>query len=249
MTRATLEDRVAVITGASGALGSAAALRLAELGARVVANYHRDDAGALRCVAAIRESGGEGEPAQADVSTPAGADAIVKFALERFGRVDILVNNAGITRDGLALRMSEDDWDAVLDTNLKGAFLCAKAVLRPMLRQRWGRIVNVTSVAGLMGNPGQVNYSAAKAGMIGLTKSLAREVASRSVTVNAVAPGYIPSAIWDGVGDEARDAILRQVPMGRPGTPAEVAAAIAFFASEEASYVTGQVLAIDGGLV
>jgi len=144
--------------------------------------------------------------------------------------------------------MSEEDWDAVLDTNLKGAFLCSKAALRPMLRQRWGRIVNVSSIAGIMGNPGQANYSSAKAGLIGLTKSLAREVASRNVTVNAVAPGYIPSAIWEGVSEEAKRAVLQQIPMGRTGTPEEVAAAIAFLASEEAGYITGQVLAIDGGL-
>jgi 3-oxoacyl-[acyl-carrier protein] reductase len=185
---------------------------------------------------------------RADVATAEGAQALVDYAVKELGRLDILVNNAGIQRDGLAMRMSEGDWDAVLDTNLKGAFLCAKAALRPMLKQRWGRIVNVTSIAGIVGNAGQANYSSAKAGLIGLTKSLAREVASRNVTVNAVAPGFIPSAIWDGVPAEAKEAVLRQVPMGRTGTPDEVAAAIAFFASEEAAYITGQVLAIDGGL-
>jgi 3-oxoacyl-[acyl-carrier protein] reductase len=231
----SLAGKVAVVTGASGALGSAAARLLAELGATVVWNYNRTAPRAEHAV-------------QADVSTPEGAQALVDYAVKELGRLDILVNNAGITRDGLAMRMSEADWDAVLDTNLKGAFLCAKAALRPMLKQRWGRIVNVTSVAGIMGNPGQVNYSSAKAGLIGLTKSLAREVASRSVTVNAVAPGYVPSAIWEGVSDDAKSAVLQQVPMGRTGTPEEVAAAIAFLASDEASYITGQVLAIDGGL-
>jgi 3-oxoacyl-[acyl-carrier protein] reductase len=231
----SLDGKVAVVTGASGALGSAAARQLEELGAQVVLNYNRTPV--------------EGPHVfQADVSTAAGAQALVEFAVKGLGRLDILVNNAGITRDGLAMRMSEDDWDAVLDTNLKGAFLCAKAALRPMLKQRWGRIVNVTSIAGIVGNPGQANYSSAKAGLIGLTKSLAREVASRNVTVNAVAPGYIPSAIWERVSDEAKQAILQQIPMGRTGTPQEVAAAIAFFASEEAAYITGQVLAIDGGL-
>ncbi|HEX6512204.1 MAG TPA: 3-oxoacyl-ACP reductase FabG [Chloroflexota bacterium] len=231
----SLDGKVAVVTGASGALGAAAAAKLAEQGAEVVRNYNRTRP--------------EGERLfQADVSTAEGAQALIEYALGELGRLDILVNNAGITRDGLAMRMSEQDWDDVLDTNLKGAFLCARAALRPMLRQRWGRIVNMSSIAGLVGNPGQANYSSAKAGLIGLTKSLAREVASRNVTVNAVAPGYIPSAIWEGVSDEAKEAVLRQIPMGRPGTPEEVAAAIAFLASEDASYITGQVLAIDGGL-
>jgi 3-oxoacyl-[acyl-carrier protein] reductase len=231
----SLAGKVAVVTGASGALGSAAARQLAALGAAVIWNYNitRPDAELVF---------------QADVSTAAGAQALVDYAVKELGRLDVLVNNAGITRDGLAMRMSEQDWDAVLDTNLKGAFLCSKAALRPMLKQRWGRIVNVTSIAGIVGNAGQVNYSSAKAGLIGLTKALAREVASRSVTVNAVAPGYIPSPIWQGVPDEAKQAVLNQVPMGRTGTPEEVAAAIAFLASEEAGYITGQVLAIDGGL-
>jgi 3-oxoacyl-[acyl-carrier protein] reductase len=231
----SLTGRVAIVTGASGALGSAAARQLGELGARVVWNYH--------------SARPDGEHVfQADVSTAHGAQALVDYAVKKLGRLDILVNNAGITRDGLAMRMSEDDWDVVLDTNLKGAFLCSKAALRPMMKQRWGRIVNVTSVAGIVGNPGQANYSSAKAGLIGLTKSLAREVASRNVTVNAVAPGYIPSPIWEGVSDDAKNAVLQHIPMGRTGTPQEVAGAIAFLASEEAGYITGQVLAIDGGL-
>jgi 3-oxoacyl-[acyl-carrier protein] reductase len=231
----SLSGKVAVVTGAGGALGSAAARQLAELGAEVVLNRNRTPIEGKHVV-------------QADVSTAEGAQALADYAVKQLGRLDILVNNAGITRDGLALRMSEEDWDAVLDTNLKGAFLCAKAALRPMLKQRWGRIVNVSSIAGIVGNAGQANYSAAKAGLIGLTKSLAREVASRNVTVNAVAPGYIPSAIWEDVPEQARQAVLQQVPMGRAGTPEEVAAAIAFLASEEAAYITGQVLAIDGGL-
>jgi 3-oxoacyl-[acyl-carrier protein] reductase len=239
----SLAERVAVVTGASGALGSAAARQLAECGARVVLNYNRHPEPAEKLALEIG-----GKALAADVSTGEGAQALIEFAIKEFGQLDVLVNNAGITRDGLAMRMSEQDWDAVLDTNLKGAFLCAKAALRPMLRQRSGRIINVSSVAGIVGNPGQANYSAAKAGLIGLTKSLAREVASRNVTVNAVAPGYIPSAIWDDVSDEAKDAILQQVPMGRVGTAREVAAAIAFLASAEAAYITGQVLAIDGGL-
>jgi 3-oxoacyl-[acyl-carrier protein] reductase len=239
----SLNERVAVVTGASGALGSAAARQLAQLGARVVLNYNRNPSPAE---ALAKEIGGAAFAA--DVRTADGAQSIIDYATNELGRLDVLVNNAGITRDGLALRMSEQDWDDVLDTNLKGAFLCSKAALRPMLRARWGRIINVSSVAGLVGNPGQANYSAAKAGLIGLTKSLAREVASRNVTVNAVAPGYIPSAIWEDVSDDAKQAVLQQIPMGRTGTPEEVAAAIAFLASEEASYITGQVLAIDGGM-
>ena len=231
----SLAGKVAIVTGASGALGSATARLLEELGAQVVLNYNRTPIEGTHAL-------------QADVSTSQGAQALVDYAVKELGRLDILVNNAGITRDGLAVRMSEEDWDAVLDTNLKGAFLCTKAALRPMLRQRAGRIVNVTSIAGLVGNAGQANYSSAKAGLIGLTKSLAREVGSRNVTVNAVAPGYIPSAIWDSVPDEAKQAVLRQVPLGRTGTPNEVAATIAFLASDEAAYITGQVVAIDGGL-
>jgi 3-oxoacyl-[acyl-carrier protein] reductase len=241
----SLDGRVAIVTGASGALGSAAARLLAELGAAVVLNYNRNPGGAEDAAHAI---GAQARTFAADVSTVDGAQALVDFAAKELGRLDVLVNNAGIARDGLAVRMSEEDWDAVLDTNLKGAFLCAKAALRPMMRARWGRIINVASVAGIMGNAGQANYSAAKAGLIGLTRALAREVASRNVTVNAVAPGPIPSPMWDATPEDAKEAVLRQIPMARTGTPAEVAAAIAFLASEEAAYITGQVLAIDGGL-
>jgi 3-oxoacyl-[acyl-carrier protein] reductase len=184
-----------------------------------------------------------------DVSDFESAQSMVKCALEDFGHVDILVNNAGITRDTLILRMSEQDWDEVLDTNLKGAWNCSKAVVRSMMKQRYGRIINISSVSGLAGQAGQTNYSASKAGLIGLTKALAREVASRGITVNAVAPGFVPTALTVGLPEELKEGMLQLIPMGRWGTPAEIAHAVAFFASEEAAYITGQVLSVDGGMI
>jgi 3-oxoacyl-[acyl-carrier protein] reductase len=241
--------KTALVTGASRGIGRAIALRLAAEGATVVVNY-RANAEAARTVAdEIRGRGGQVEVVKADVAAPGEVDRLVSTAMARFGRIDVLVNNAGITRDTLIMRMSEDDWDSVLDTNLKSAFLVTRAALRPMLRQRAGRIVNITSISGVIGNAGQANYSASKAGLMGLTRSTAREVASRNITCNAVAAGVIDTEIWQGVPQAAIAAMLQMIPAGRKGTPEDIAEAVAFLASDAASYITGQVLNVDGGMV
>jgi 3-oxoacyl-[acyl-carrier protein] reductase len=237
------------VTGGSRGIGRAIALRLASEGANIVVNYHANAAAANEVAERVRAGGAEAQVVQADVAVAADVERLVAAAMDQFQRVDVLVNNAGITRDTLIMRMSEEDWDTVIDTNLKSAFLMTKAVLRPMLRQRGGRIVNITSIAGVMGNAGQANYSASKAGLIGLTRTTAREVASRGITCNAVAAGVIDTEIWAGVSEAAIEALLQMIPLNRKGTPEDVAEAVAFLASDAAAYITGQVLNVDGGLV
>ena len=239
-------DRVAIVTGASRGIGRAVARRLAAAGAAVVAAARGDHADGV--AAEIRAGGGRAVGVSVDVTDRQRIDAMVRTALDEYGRIDVLVNNAGIVRDQLVLRMSPADWDAVVATNLTAAFTCARAVLRPMIRQRGGRIINVGSVVGRMGNAGQVNYAASKAGLEGFSKALAREVASRGITVNVVAPGMIDTDMTAGLQESALAAMLAQIPMGRLGTTEDVAGAICFLASDEAAYVTGHVLAVNGGM-
>lgn len=242
------EGKTAVVTGGSRGIGRALCLELAKGGANVVLCYAGNEAAARETAAAIEALGAKALAVRCDVSDAAQADALVKTAVEAFGRVDILVNNAGITRDNLLMRMSEADFDAVISANLKGTFLCMKAASKLMLKQRYGRIVNLSSVVALRGNAGQVNYAASKAGVIGMTKSLAKELASRGVTVNAVAPGFIETDMTAALPESARAAAQGSIPMGRLGAPEDVARAVAFLAGDEAAYITGQVLAVDGGM-
>ncbi|MGI6380373.1 MAG: 3-oxoacyl-[acyl-carrier-protein] reductase [Anaerolineae bacterium] len=243
-----LQERVAIVTGASRGIGRAIALALGQRGSAVVVNYRDSVDAAVAVVEALSAMGARAEAIQADVSTEAGAKDLVAACVARYGTVDILVNNAGIARDQLSALMREDDWDAVLDTDLKSAFLCAKAVQRVMLRKRWGRIINIGSVVGLRGNAGQANYAAAKAGLVGLSKTLARELGPRGVTVNLVAPGYVETDMTASLGEKLVSEALANIPVGRLGQPDDVAAAVAFLASEEAAYITGQVLCVDGGM-
>jgi 3-oxoacyl-[acyl-carrier protein] reductase len=241
-------DRVAIVTGSSRGIGRGIALRLAKEGAKVVVNYRGSEAAAAEVVGQIKADGGEAIAVQADVSQVAEAQTLIDAAKKTYGKIDILVNNAGTTRDTLLVRMSEEDWDIVIDTNLKGTFNCIKAVSRQMMRQRYGRIVNITSVSGIAGNPGQANYASAKAGIIGLTKTVAKELGSRGITCNAVAPGFVLTDLTVSLPQHLLDLAIERTPLGRMGTVEDMAAAVAYLASDEASFVTGQVLAVDGGL-
>ena len=245
----SLEGRVALVTGASRGIGRAVALELARRGASVIVNFLHSNDAADDVVNQIISQSGHARAVQADVSDYKEAQELVKATVDTFGSIDILVNNAGITRDNLIMMLSEEDWDIVQNTNLKSTFNCSKAAVRQMMRKRFGRVINITSVSGQMGNAGQTNYSASKAGQMGFTKALAREVASRNITVNGIAAGYIDTDIWDKVPDELRQAALNIIPLGRKGQPEEIAYCVAFLASDQAAYITGQIIGIDGGMV
>ena len=243
-----LQGKIAVVTGSSRGIGAATAVELAAQGAQVVVNYRASAEQAEAVVAKIIEDGGQAIAIQADVSLLADAQRLIKSTLDSFGRIDILVNNAGTTRDTLLMRMSEEAWDIVIQTNLKSAYNCSKAVLRPMLKQRYGRIINISSVSGLAGQAGQTNYSASKAGLIGFTKALAKEVGPRSITVNAIAPGFVPTALTDVLTEVQKQMAIAATPLGRFAQPEEIAYAVAFLASDQAGYISGQVLHVNGGM-
>ncbi len=244
----SFEGKVAIVTGSSRGIGRSVALELGSDGASIVVNYNHNAEAADEVVSAIKTEGSQAAAFRADVSDFKLAEALIKFAVEEFGDLHILVNNAGTTRDGLIMTMKEDDWDFVIETNLKSTFNCSRSAVRHMLRKRYGRIINITSVAGQMGNAGQTNYSASKAGQIGFTKALAREVASRNITVNAVAPGFINTDLTDTLPEDIKDGLKDLIPLGRVGEPEEVAKAVAYLASDDAAYITGHVLTLDGGM-
>ncbi len=244
-----LADKVALVTGSARGIGYAIAMKLAEIGADVVVNDIEAAAEPLESVAnEIRKLGRQSLAVTADVSSPEDVTRLIDTAVEKFGRIDILVNNAGVTRDQLIMKMSDEEWDTVLNIDLKSAFLCTRAVLRSMIKQRWGRIISIASVVGVIGNAGQANYASAKAGIIGLTRSIAKEVGSRGITANAIAPGYIQTRMTEQLDEKQKQELIRHVPLGSLGTPQDVAEAVAFLASEEARYITGQVLNVDGGM-
>lgn len=244
-----LKQKAAVITGASRGIGRAIALELARRGARVVVNYNRSAEAATEVVRAIEQAGGQATAVQADVSDFEQASHLIETAIDAYGQIDILVNNAGITRDQLLMRMKEQDWDDVIRINLKSAFNCCKAAARPMLKKRQGRIINITSIVGVVGQAGQTNYAASKAGLIGFTKSLAKELGPRNITVNCVAPGFVPTDLTMEQPEEWKTQIVEATPLRRMGQPEEIAYAVAFLASDEAAFITGETLSVDGGLV
>lgn len=241
-----LSNKVALVTGSGRGIGRTIALRLAKSGAKMVINDVGESAKAV--AEEIKTMKQDSIAILADVSSSADVDKMVETAISTFGKIDILVNNAGITRDQLVLRMSDEDWDKVMAVNLKSVFLCSRAAVRSMIRQRWGRIINMASIVGIIGNPGQANYSSAKAGIIGFTRTLAKEVASRGITVNAIAPGFIDTAMTQHLKEDQRDELMKRIPVGSLGTPDDIAEAVAFMASPEARYITGQVLNVDGGM-
>ena len=244
----SLSGKIAVVTGGSRGIGRAICQRLAALGATVIVNYVSNPAAAEETVKSIQSAGGKGEAVQFNVAVAGEIEEAFKKILEAHGRVDILVNNAGITRDGLLMKMKDEQWDEVLNTNLKGVFLCTKAVSRGMMKQRWGRIINITSVIGFAGNAGQANYAAAKAGIVGFTKSVAKELASRGITVNGVAPGYIVTDMTRDLSEEVTNTIKGEIPMGVLGEAKDIAGAVAYLASDDARYVTGQFIHVNGGM-
>ena len=244
-----LTNKVVVVTGSSRGIGAGIAKVLAAQGAKVIVNYRSSPAEANEVAAAIKAAGGEATVIQADVGSSDEAQRLIKESIDTYGQIDILVNNAGTTRDKLIMTMKDEDWDEVLQTNLSSVYYCSKAVIRPMMKKRNGRIINITSVVGLAGQAGQTNYAASKAGIIGFTKSLAKEVGSRNITVNAVAPGFIPTALTNVLPEEHSKSIIENTPLGRMGTLEDVALAVLFLASDEAAFITGQVLTVDGGLV
>lgn len=244
-----LTGKCAVVTGASRGIGRAIAFQLASEGAKVVVNYSGSEQKAQEVVEEIKANGGEAIAVQANVADADSVQNLMKSALDTYGSIDILVNNAGITRDNLLMRMKDDEWDDVINTNLKGVFLCTKAVTRQMMKQRAGRIINISSIVGVAGNAGQANYVAAKAGVIGLTKTTAQELASRNILVNAIAPGFITTEMTEGLPEDLKEGMLKQIPLAKLGQPEDIAKAVVFFASDSANYITGQTLQIDGGMV